>query len=285
MSFALVDKFFAMLRYALGAETSPITEPLTAEQWKVIFSLSKKQSLLGVIYSGIKRLPAELQPPADLMQQWTLIARRIMATNSLMNATPARLTQIFEERGRKTVILKGLANALLYPDPYMRQADDIDILVEGGRESVIKLLNDMGVMEGKDFFELSNLHAHVDSGKFGNGLPSGVTVEIHFAPSNNNSPFTTRSMCRFLEQESSKLGAVSLSHVGFYAPPITFALVMQLSHILRHFYDEGVGLRQIVDYHQLLRQSSENNRALVCDNLNKVGLRHIAGAVMWVMIF
>ncbi len=57
---------------------SPLTEPLTAEQWKAIFSLSKKQSLLGVIYGGIKRLPAELQPPADLMQQWMQLASRYL---------------------------------------------------------------------------------------------------------------------------------------------------------------------------------------------------------------
>ncbi len=262
---------------------SPFAEPLTLEQWMAIFSLSKKQSLLGVIYGGIKRLPAELQPPADLMQQWMQLARRIMATNNLMNATAARLTQIFGERGRKTVILKGQANALLYPDPYLRQAGDIDILVDGGRKGVLKLLREMGAMDGIGIDEVSNLHVHLDGAKLAADLSPKISVEIHFDPSYNNSPFTTRAMCRFLEQENSKPGAVQLSEQGFSVPPVTFALVMQLSHLLRHFYDEGIGLRQLADYSLLLRNSTERERALVRANLRKVGLYHMAGAVMYVM--
>lgn len=306
---SLTDIFFALLRAALGAgqgalagqgapadhnapaeqfagrfaERPPFVEPLSGDDWKQIFSLSKKQALLGVIYGGIKRLPAELQPPADLMQQWTLVARRIMATNNRMNATAASITRMFAERGRKTVILKGQANALLYPDPYLRQAGDIDILVEGGRKSVLKLLREMGLMEGVSIDEISNLHIHLDSGKFAAPITPGITVEIHFDPSYNNSPFTTRAMCRFLEQENSKPGAVKLSEQGFSVPPVTFALVMQLSHLLRHFYGEGIGLRQLADYSLLLRNSTEQERALVRANLRKVGLYHMAGAVMYVM--
>jgi len=295
---------------AEAIEALPIASPLTAEQWKQIFVLSKKQSLLGLIYSGIQRLPENLQPPSDLMDRWSQLMLKIMASNSLMNGTAAKLTQLFAEHGRKTIILKGQANALLYPDPYVRQAGDIDILVEGGRSSVLKLLNEMGVMEGVDFLERSNLHVHLTSDKFFNVIPGtsachcepsfschcerseaieavsprkGVPVEVHFAPTYNNSPFTTRTMCDFLAREASKPGAVKLSTEGFNVPPITFALVMQLSHLQRHYFDEGVGLRQIVDYHQLLTNSTQADRDLVRDNLRKIGLYHMAQAVMWVM--
>ena len=37
-------------------------------------------------------------------------------------------------------ILKGQANARLYPDKFSRETGDIDIWVEGGRESVLALL-------------------------------------------------------------------------------------------------------------------------------------------------
>lgn len=327
MQQSIIDIFFALLRYSLEDVSSrgeardlPITEPLSDDDWKRIFAISKKQALIGVIYSAVQRLPQDLQPPKELMDKWNQIVRQIIIRNTRMNATAAQLTQMFEEKGRKTVILKGQANALLYPEPLLRQAGDIDILVEGGRSSVLKLLKEMGVMEDVGIDEISNLHVHLNSNKFsslplrGEAAPSqnvipapsqnvipassqnvipgsdpgpptrkGVSVEIHFAPTYNNSPFTTRTMCEFLAQQTSKPGAVKLSDEGFNCPPMTFALVMQLSHLLRHFYDEGIGLRQLVDYHQLLVHSTAEDRALVRDNLRKTGLYHIAQAVMWVM--
>lgn len=311
MQQSLIDIFFALLRYSLEDVSSrgeardlPITEPLSDDDWKRIFAISKKQALIGVIYSAVQRLPQDLQPPKELMDKWNQNVRQIIIRNTRMNATAAQLTQMFEEKGRKTVILKGQANALLYPEPLLRQAGDIDILVEGGRSSVLKLLKEMGVMEDVGIDEISNLHVHLNSNKFsslplrGEAAPSqnvipapepgpptrkGVSVEIHFAPTYNNSPFTTRTMCEFLAQQTSKPGAVKLSDEGFNCPPMTFALVMQLSHLQRHYFGEGIGLRQLVDYHQLLVHSTAEDRALVRDNLRKTGLYHIAQAVMWVM--
>lgn len=313
----IIDTFFALLRMSLrgsaeAIEAFPITEPLSPEEWRAIFALSKKQALIGVIYSAVQRLPQDLQPPKELMDKWNQNVRQIIIRNTRMNATAAQLTQMFEEKGRKTVILKGQANALLYPEPLLRQAGDIDILLEGGRKGVLKLLKEMGVMEDVGIDEISNLHVHLNSNKFSslplrgeaatsqnvipassqNVIPAsepgpptrkGVSVEIHFAPTYNNSPFTTRTMCEFLAQQTSKPGAVKLSDEGFNCPPMTFALVMQLSHLQRHYFGEGIGLRQLVDYHQLLVHSTEQERALVRANLRKTGLYHIAGAVMYVM--
>lgn len=335
MQQSIIDIFFALLRYSLdvvppqaSSELSsraptrdlPFVEPLSDDDWKRIFAISKKQALIGVIYSAVQRLPQDLQPPKELMDKWNQIVRQIIIRNTRMNATAAQLTQMFEEKGRKTVILKGQANALLYPEPLLRQAGDIDILVEGGRSTVLKLLKEMGVMEDVGIDEISNLHVHLNSNKFSclplrgeaatsqnvipgssqnvtpassqNVIPApepgpptrkGVSVEIHFAPTYNNSPFTTRTMCEFLAQQTSKPGAVKLSDEGFNCPPMTFALVMQLSHLQRHYFGEGIGLRQLVDYHQLLVHSTAEDRALVRDNLRKTGLYHIAQAVMWVM--
>lgn len=58
---------------------------------------------------------------------------------------------------------------------------------------------------------------------------------------------------------------------------------MQLSHLQRHYYDEGIGLRQLVDYYLLLCHSTDVDRDLVRKNLRKTGLYHVGGAVMWVM--
>lgn len=282
MQQSITDIFFALLRYSLEDVSSrgeardlPITEPLSDDDWKRIFVVSKKQALIGIIYSAVQRLPQDLQPPKELMDKWNQNVRQIIIRNTRMNATAAQLTQMFEEKGRKTVILKGQANALLYPDPYLRQAGDIDILLEGGRSSVINLLNEMNLVEKKD---ISEIHAHIDEKKMG-----GVSVEVHFAPGYNASPISSRFMQNFLQGELKKENAAKKTPEGFYAPPVAYALIMQLSHIFRHFYNEGIGFRQLVDYRQLLQNCSNQDKQLVLNNLKKCGLFNIASGIMWIM--
>ena len=109
----------------------------------------------------------------------------------------------------------------------------------------------------------------------------GVTVEVHFKTSSGNlNPFTNKRLQQWLEDE---IGSATMTEFGFYAPSIRFALVMQLSHIQRHFISGGIGIKQLVDYYVLLKNSSEEDRKDVSRLLRSFGLRNCAGAVMWVL--
>lgn len=300
----LFEEFFSLLRFSLGIEADsssshsettlrhpersasevegssnapkqPFTHVLTAEEWRWLHEQAKRQCLLGVLYKGIEKLPADHRPPRDLLLRWSLEANQIAAMNTRMNETAARVTKLFDEKGVRSVILKGQANALLYPDPGSRQAGDIDILVQGGRKQVIALLKEMDLAEGLENTDFSDIHAHLKPELFG-----GITVEVHYAPTYNNSPFSTRRMLKYLDGELVKANPVA---EGFNVPPATFALVMQLSHLMRHFYSEGVGLRQLVDYYLLLKNSTQADRVQVSAQLENCGLRQMAGAVMWTM--
>jgi hypothetical protein len=107
-------------------------------------------------------------------------------------------------------------------------------------------------------------------------------VEVHFRPSSGNfNPFTNRRLQRWLEQEI----ASSCQPVdeGFNVPSVRFALMMQLSHVQRHFLVSGIGLRHVCDYYWLLKNSSEEDRLEVAALLGSFGLRYTASALMWVL--
>ena len=60
--------------------------------------------------------------------------------------------------------------------------------------------------------------------------------------------------------------------------------VYLLVHIYRHLFDEGIGLRQLLDYHFVLRQpcsEAEREEAVRC--LERLHLKRFAGAVMYVL--
>lgn len=115
-------------------------EVLTDDEWRWLYKEATRQSLLGVCYVN------RADMPKDLAMCWAPAVETIRGLNKLLNGEAARLTRLFADQGRKATILKGQANARLYPDPYLRQPGDIDIWVEGGRDSVIALLDEMHIL-------------------------------------------------------------------------------------------------------------------------------------------
>lgn len=268
--------FFALLRYSLGidaefASDAAAVHVLSAEDWTWMREEAIRQALVGVLYMGIKKLPEDLRPPRLLLMQWAFDAENIRGTNQKVNEVAAKLTQMFKERGRDSIILKGPANALLYPDPFVRSCGDVDIMLPGGRDSVVKLLTEMGLMEGA---EINSLHVGLAEGLF------PVSVEVHYVASNTYSPFQNKRMHKFLADEFPNFTRTS---EGFCVPSARYALIMQLSHIKIHFFSVGIGLRQLIDYYFVLKSSSEDDCREVSRLLKKFGLYHMAQAIMWLL--
>ena len=71
------------------------------------------------------------------------------------------------------------------------------------------------------------------------------------------------------------------------APTIAFNLVHQIVHIYHHFITEGVGLRQLMDYHFVVKHEMEVEKGSSVQEVKKVisdlGLERFASAVMWVI--
>lgn len=261
--------FFEFLRAGLLGEDCE--RELTAEEWAEVYRVARQQSLLGVIWTVAK----DRKLPMELAMRWMSEAETIRGLNQLLNDEAARLTKLFAEAGRRSVILKGQANARLYRDPMSRQSGDIDIWVEGGRESVTTLVKQLGMMVDNPLLKTSYHHLHLPPNE------RGVTVEVHFLPSSGNfNPMTNRRLQRWLGANIQQSGDQQLE---FGVPSTRFALMMQLAHILHHFLAGGIGLRQVCDYYWLLQTSTEEDRREVAGHLKEFGLLHGAGALMWVL--
>ena len=275
----LEENFFALLRLGLGTEgQAPSGLSLTPEEWSALYEMVARQSVLGIAFAGVCKLPKDRQPPLEQAFQWAGEVETIRGHNRLVNGVAARLTKLFAAEGHRSAILKGPANARLYPDAGVRQCGDIDIWVEGGRVEIESLLLKRGLLQVSNppLTKVENYH-HFH-------LPEpidGVEVEVHFRPSSGNqNPFSNARLQGFLESELDNL----VQSEGFWSPSVRFALVMQLAHIQRHFLTSGVGLRQLVDYLMLLEHSSADDRDFVGSRLRFFGLNRTAGALMWILL-
>ena len=268
--------FYAILRMALDPECSPSFFPyrLNDSEWEYLHSECLRQLLVGVAYRAICHLPKDQKPPMELIYQWASEVEVVKGQNRQLNRKSAQLSQLFALHNHKTAILKGPANARLYPDPLNRQCGDIDIWVDGGRDSVIALLRETG-------FSLSNRYLRSKHHVCLETDENGILVEIHHRPSSGNfNLFAKKRLLRYLDREILNLEQVP---EGFFVPSMKFALMMQLSHIQKHFFQDGIGLKQLVDYFILLRNSSPEDRREVTSMLKSFGLYKSCGAVMWIM--
>ena len=64
---------------------------------------------------------------------------------------------------------------------------------------------------------------------------------------------------------------------GFTHTTVDFDLVFSLVHIYRHVFDEGIGLRQLLDYYYILMHSVQEQREEAFKALEDLGMSSFVG--------
>lgn len=260
------------LQYCLNNKLSP--ETLQNIDWSSLYSFGQKHAISGILFDGIKQLPKEMTPPRNLLLKWFSLSEQIRKRNVVLNNEVSKLCKVFREEGLRCCILKGQGNALMYPNPYSRMPGDIDIWVMAERERIMAFTKEHFGVDDMRFH-----HVEVDVG-------NGVIGEIHFFPLYMNNPIYNRRLQKWFKQT----GDLQCSNIkelpddaGIIAVPTTeFNVIYQMGHIFHHFFDEGIGLKQLIDYYYLLRENEANNKDEIRNKLKYFGLYNFARAVMYV---
>ena len=196
---------------------------------------------MGVLFDGIKKLPAEhVGMKKELLLQWMAESQMLEKTNVRLNDAVIHVSEWFSKKGFRTCILKGQGNALMYPNPYSRTPGDIDIWVEGGDKRVISFVRSISPHE-------KACYHHIEFPSY-----KGVEVEVHYRPSFLLCFWHNRKLQKYYERvkEEQFSHRVMLGEQGEIAiPTVGFNLIFQLTHIFSHLMNEGIGLRQLVDYY------------------------------------
>ena len=284
---------FDFLKCCLGAK-GDMSKVVAGMDWRLLYEFASKQAMLGVCFDGIERLGKEypevlrLNPIGrDVLMAWMAKAQQIRRLNMNVNGVAAKLYSMLKEDGLRCCILKGQGNALMYGNPYSRNPGDVDVWVNASREVIMEY--------GRRNFDLEDdiRYQHLET------TMDGVPVELHFMPCVMNNPIYNARLQKWFRRNADLQcsNVVELPDgAGEIAVPTTaFNVVYQLCHLYHHFFDEGIGMRQMVDYYYVLVKSEEGrvknctategkaNVTSLQRELKHLGLWKFAGAVMYVL--
>ena len=274
---------FLFLRYCLEDKVD-LSMVVSNMDWRQLYSFATKQTIIGICFDGIRRLseeyPEELKKnpiERDLLMTWMGVSQQIRRQNMKVNGVAAKLYSMLREDGLRCCILKGQGNALMYPNAYSRNPGDIDVWVNASRGQITEY--------AKKHFELGDdiRYQHIETSV------DGVPVELHFFPCTMNNPIYNARLQKWFKRnvDLQCSNVVSLPDcIGEIAiPTMTFNVIYQLTHLYHPFFDEGIGMRQIIDYYYVVSMLNVNCEMLTWlpKELKYLGLWKFAGAVMYVL--
>lgn len=269
--------FFELIRFALHRQGCLSHTP-SAKEWVGLYHIAEKQALLGVCFYAVQKLIKQEQPvniSEAIRMQWLGVTAQIQRRNEVLNRRCVELRKMLKDAGFRSCILKGQSMAGIYNLDlnfnagcnlgFYRQSGDIDVWVDGDRKHVMEYVNSIAPTD-----DVRWLHTQLN-------VFDDAEVEIHFMPSYLECPWHNRALQRFFDSEKEACFAID-------ANTDRFNQVFILAHAFRHLFSEGVGMRQLMDYYFVLKNSVER---IPCKEfsliLSRTGMMRFAKAVMWIM--
>ena len=243
----LSTKFLQILSYIVNNNQVNwyLCKDFTPDDWKQLYQLSKKQGVVAIIFDAIKNIPKDIAPPKDVTLKWLPNALSIEHQMKKKEKIAVEFAEMLSERGIQTTVLKGLAYASYYPNPYHREYGDLDCYLMGKKnEGDIITVEIGGKMEDAGY-----KHSHL--------YYKGLTIENHnYLTSFDNSKLgvrTERLLQELIYQSCRPIGDTKLHN-----PSADFNALFLIKHAQRHFIKEGISVRHLLDWAFFLKAESQN---------------------------
>lgn len=268
------ELFFELIQVAIGKLICLSRTP-SEKEWKELYEIAKKQSLVGVCFAGVQRLQGQHQEPPELLYlTWMGIAAKIQQRNEVVNRQCVELQERLKTIGYRSCVLKGQSAAKLYGNlSALRQSGDIDVWVDAPRKEIIEMVQKIA--------PTTNVREHhLELQCF-----SDTEVEVHFWPAVIRHFRKNRKLQRWFEGKREEV-------FGKGEPTPEFHAVQMMAHMYHHLFDSGIGLRQVMDYYFVLQalssKVSEGSRVSdgfksVSNAIEHIGMGRFAKAMMWVL--
>ena len=258
------DIFFALVRAGLWSERNQDLRIEGATDWSEVHRLAQEQSVSGLVLAGIES--SDAKPPQPLLLQWIGEVQLLEQQNKAMNGFVAELIENLRKYGVYTLLVKGQGIAQCYEKPLWRSCGDVDLFLND--ENYIRakeVLTPIASVVEKEYVREQHLGMTID----------GFVVELHGTLYCGLSPKVEKGLDKikkavFLED---KVRLWMNGSTQVFLPNANEDVVYVFTHMLQHFFKEGLGMRQICDWTRLLWTYKDSlNHGLLESRLRKMGL-------------
>lgn len=209
--------------------------------WQEVYQLATEQSVLGLLLDGLEH--SDVKPPQVLLLQWIGEVQMIEQRNKAMNQFVAELVEKMRGADIYAILVKGQGVAQCYEKPLWRPSGDVDLLLsevnyKKAKELLLPLSSNnkneerysqhLGMSIGQWYVEIH--------GSLRTGLSTKVDKEVDAA---QNSVFIGGNVR-------------SWHNTQVFLPAPTEDVFLVFTHFIKHFYKEGMSLRQVCDWCRLL---------------------------------
>ena len=279
--------FYQLLRMALGRQVCLPHTP-NEQEWKALYELAKKQSLIGVCFAGVQKLQTQRQEPPEMTYlTWMGMAAKIQQRNEVVSRQCVELQGQLAADGLRSCVLKGQGVGALYRVhendndnnqnssdlSMLRQSGDIDVWVDTDEEGALRW-----VKKYQRVLDFDYKHVHLD-------VLEGTSVEVHYRPSTSRVPWYMKRVDHFTREKACWTNAVALGDGMVNVPSLEFNLVFILQHIFGHLFAEEMTLKQYLDYYFVLKQAHEKGADVqeAYRWMQRMGMGSFARATMWLL--
>lgn len=261
------ELFYKLVRTGLWAETDDNLNINDNVDWEEVYRLAEEQSVIGLVLAGIET--SKVKPPQELLLQWIGEVQFLEQQNRAMNKFIAELIEKLQNAGIYALLVKGQGIAQCYERPLWRACGDVDLLLSADNYEKAKTFLTPFV-EHVDPEERVMKHLGMTIGEWVVELHGTMHVEI--SRKINNGIDDVQDDCFY----GGKVRSWNNSGTKVLLPSPDNDLILVFTHILEHFFVEGVGVRQICDWCRLLwTYRSELNLQLLESRIKKMGLMTI----------
>lgn len=268
--------FFELLRAGLWNKEARLSV-FGAINLKEICRIAEEQSEVGLVAAGLEHVTDVKLPKEEVLLvvgQTLQLEQRNMA----MNAFVAKLIGRLRDAGIYALLVKGQGIAQCYEKPLWRACGDVDLLLNADDyEKAKKLLMPLATDVETEYTHFKHVGMTIPDtfGTSDKGSADGWVVELHGTLHSRLSKRVDRQIDEVQKDVFYGGNVRSWDNSGtqVFLPSPDNDVIFVFTHILHHFFFEGIGLRQICDWCRLLwTYKSSLNHGLLESRVRKMGL-------------
>lgn len=243
---------------SLDCEDTEAFRGLSESQWQELIDVANYQGVAGVALDGVSRIIEAygrdyLDHFADhsfwrkFILNWAMtVERSYDLGNRKQLEVIADISKRWGDAGLRMMVMKGMAMGTYYPVPFHRAPGDIDCYLFEGYARGNELAKEFADKVDTSWYKHSQIRY------------KGQLIENHQYFVHTREGKSSKDFEKILVDSLSNMISDQLPGTNSILPPSMFNAYFLTYHAMTHFLEEGLKLKQLLDWAMFLKRDADN---------------------------